>query len=163
MFSVLKQGGDLKILFGDSAPQETERNLAYFNLLLNQQLDTIDEFKAAVLRLDANRVQLAAAQEAQEKDRASLTKTRAKLVDQRWNKALIDKLSASLARDGKQVAALRADSVRLNTLLAELLERLANLRSKANMMISPHSKASYERRLMALARLVSARNENAVI
>ena len=41
-------------------------------------------------------------------------------------KALIDKLSASLARDGKQVAALRADSVRLNRLLAELLERLAS-------------------------------------
>ena len=128
IFSVLKQGGDLKILFGDSAPQETERNLAYFNLLLNQQLDTIDEFKAAVVQLDANRVQLAAAQEAQEKDRASLTQTRAKLVDQRVEqRALIDKLSASLARDGKQVAALRADSVRLNTLLAELLERLANL------------------------------------
>ena len=128
IFSVLKQGGDLKILFGDSAPQETERNLAYFNLLLNQQLDTIDEFKAAVLQLDANRVQLAAAQKAQEKDRASLTQIRAKLVDQRLEqKALIDKLSASLARDGKQVAALRADSVRLNTLLAELLERLAKL------------------------------------
>ena len=128
IFSVLKQGGDLKILLGDSAPQETERNLAYFNLLLNQQLDTIDEFKAAVLQLDANRVQLAAAQKAQEKDRASLTQTRAKLVDQRLEqKALIDKLSASLARDGKQVAALRADSVRLNMLLAELLERLAKL------------------------------------
>jgi len=128
VFSVLKQGGDLKILFGDSAPQETERNLAYFNLLLNQQLDTIEEFKAAVLQLDANRVQLTAAQEAQEKDRASLTQTRTKLVDQQLEqKALIKKLSASLARDGRQVAALRADSVRLNLLLAELLERLANL------------------------------------
>ena len=128
VFSVLKQGGDLKILFGDSAPQETERNLAYFNLLLNQQLDTIDEFKATVLQLDANRVQLAVAQEAQEQDRASLTQTRAKLVDQRLEqKALVDQLSASLARDGKQVDALRADSVRLNRLLAELLERLANL------------------------------------
>jgi len=128
VFSVLKQGGDLKILFGDSAPQETERNLAYFNLLLNQQLDTIDEFKAVVLQLDANQAELAAAQEAQEKDRASLTQTRAKLVDQRLEqKALIDKLSASLARDGQQVATLRADSVRLNTLLAELLERLAKL------------------------------------
>ena len=97
IFSVLKQGGDLKILFGDSAPRETERNLAYFNLLLNQQLDTIDEFKAAVLQLDANRVQLAAAQEAQEKDRALLTQTRAKLVSQRLEqKALIDQLSACL-------------------------------------------------------------------
>jgi septal ring factor EnvC (AmiA/AmiB activator) len=128
VFSVLKQGNDLKILFGDSAPQETERNLAYFNLLLNQQLDTINEFKAAVLELDANRIQLAAAQEDQEKDRASLTQTQTRLVDQLLEqKALIDQLSASLTRDGKQVAALRADSVRLNTLLAELLERLASL------------------------------------
>ena len=132
VFSVLKQGGDLKILFGDSAPQETERNLAYFNLLLNQQLDTIDEFKAAVLELDANGLQLAAAQKAQEKDRALLTQTRAKLSEQRLEqKALIDQLSASLTRDGKQVAALRADSVRLNTLLAELLERLTNLSLEA--------------------------------
>ena len=65
VFWVLKQGGDLKILFGDSAPQETDRNLAYFNLLLNQQLDTIDDFKIAVLELDANRFQLAAAQKVQ--------------------------------------------------------------------------------------------------
>ena len=128
VFSVLKQGGDLKILFGDSSPQETERNLAYFNLLLDQQLDTIDEFKATVLQLDANRAQLAAAQEAQKRDRASLTQARVRLVDQRLEqKALIDQLSASLARDGEQIAALRDDSVRLNTLLAELLERLANL------------------------------------
>ena len=128
VFSVLKLGGDLKILFGDIAPQETERNHAYFNLLLNQQLDTIDEFKLAVLELDANRLQLAAAQEEQEKDRTSLTKTRANLVDQRLEqKVLIDQLSASLARDGKQVAALRADAERLNTLLVELLERLASL------------------------------------
>ena len=128
VFSVLKQGNDLKILFGDSAPQETERNLAYFNLLLNQQLDTIDEFKTAVLELDANRIQLAVAQEDQEKDRASLIQTQASLVDQLLEqKALVDQLSASLTRDGKQVAALRADSVRLNRLLAELLERLASL------------------------------------
>ena len=92
-FSVLKQGGDLKILFGDSAPQETERHLAYFNLLLNQQLDTIDEFNTAVLELAANAVQLAAAQEAQEKDRASLTETRAKLVDQRLEPVSLRRLS----------------------------------------------------------------------
>jgi septal ring factor EnvC (AmiA/AmiB activator) len=127
-FAVLKQGGDLKILFGDSPPQEAERNLAYFNLLLNQQLDTIDEFKEAVLELDTNRVQLAVAQEEQEKDRVSLTQTNESLAVQRSEqKALINQLSASLARDGEQVTALRADSVRLNTLLAELLERLASL------------------------------------
>ena len=128
VFSILRQGGDLKILFGDSTPQETGRNLAYFNLLLNQQLDTIDEFKASVLELEANQTQLAMAQAEQEKERGALMQTRADLVRQRSEqKALIDQLSASLARDGDQIAALRADSARLNTLLVELLERLARL------------------------------------
>lgn len=133
VFSVLKQGGDLKILFGDSTPQETERNLAYFNLLLDQQLDTIDEFKIAISELEANRTQLANAQVEQEKDRNSLTQSRASLISQRSEqKTLIEQLSTSLTRDGEQVAALRADSVRLNTLLAELLERLAALSLKGD-------------------------------
>ena len=128
VFSVLKQGGDLKILFGDSTPQDTERNLAYFNLLLEQQFETIDEFKTVVSELDANRALLAAAQAEQEDDRATLSQTRASLVSQRAEqKTVISQLSASLARDGEQVTALRADSARLNTLLAELLERLASL------------------------------------
>jgi septal ring factor EnvC (AmiA/AmiB activator) len=128
VFSILKQGGDLKILFGDSAPQETERNLAYFNLMLNQQLDTIDAFKASVLQLEANQAQLAIRQAQQEEDRATLARTRTNLVSQRSEqKALIDRLSESLTRDGNQVAALRANSARLNTLLVELLERLARL------------------------------------
>ena len=128
VFSVLKQGGDLKILFGDSTPQDTERNLAYFNLLLEQQFETIDEFKRVVSELDANRALLAAAQAEQEDDRATLSQTRASLVSQRAEqKTVISQLSASLARGGEQVTALRADSARLNTLLAELLERLASL------------------------------------
>jgi septal ring factor EnvC (AmiA/AmiB activator) len=128
VFSVLKQGGDLKILFGDSTPQDTERNLAYFNLLLEQQFETIDEFKTVISELDANRALLAAAQAEQEDDRATFSQTRASLVSQRAEqKTVINQLSASLARDGEQVTALRADSARLNTLLAELLERLASL------------------------------------
>ena len=128
VFSVLKQGGDLKILFGDSTPQDTERNLAYFNLLLEQQFETIDEFKTVISELDVNRALLAAAQAEQEDDRATLSQTQASLVSQRAEqKTVISQLSASLARDGEQVTALRADSARLNTLLAELLERLASL------------------------------------
>ena len=128
VFSVLKQGGNLKILFGDSTPQETERNLAYFNLLLEQQFETIDEFKAVIRELDSNRALLAAAQAEQEDDRATLRQTRASLVSQRAEqKTVIRQLSASLARDDEQVTALHADSARLNTLLAELLERRANL------------------------------------
>ena len=128
VFSVLRQGGNLKILFGDSTPQETERNLAYFNLLLEQQFETIDVFKAVIRELDSNRALLAAAQAEREDDRATLRQTRASLVSQRAEqKTVIRQLSASLARDDEQVTALHADSARLNTLLAELLERRANL------------------------------------
>ena len=53
-FSILNQGGDLKILLGDSGAHETERHRAYFDLLLREQLAEINAFKVAVSTLDAN-------------------------------------------------------------------------------------------------------------
>ena len=128
VFSVLKQGGDLKILFGDSSPQDTERHLAYFNILLEQQLDNIDSFKTAVTNLEVNRAQLLDKQAEQQRENASLARLRERLLAERGSqRKVIQSISTSLSRDGAQVAALRNDAVRLNTLLTELLERLANL------------------------------------
>ena len=53
-FSILNQGGDLKILLGDSGAHETERHRAYFDILLREQLAEINAFKAAISTLDAN-------------------------------------------------------------------------------------------------------------
>ena len=53
-FSILRQGGDLKILFGDSNAHETERHRAYFDILMSEQLAEIDAFKTAVSALDVN-------------------------------------------------------------------------------------------------------------
>ena len=128
VFSVLKQGGDLKILFGDSSPQDTERHLAYFNILLEQQLDNIDSFKTAVTNLEVNQAQLLDKQAEQQRENASLARLRERLLAERGSqRKVIQSISTSLSRDGAQVAALRNDAVRLNTLLTELLERLANL------------------------------------
>ena len=44
-FSILRQGGDFKILFGDSNAHETERHRAYFDILMSEQLAEIDAFK----------------------------------------------------------------------------------------------------------------------
>lgn len=130
-FSVLKQGGDLKIIFGDGSPQETTRHLAYFDLLLADQLKNIDAFKSTVAALDENRVKLAAQQVAQRNARAALSQEQQQLVSERTKQRdVITALSVSLKRDGAQIQALKADGTRLNTLLSELLVRLANLAAR---------------------------------
>lgn len=130
-FSVLKQGGDLKIIFGDGSPQETTRHLAYFDLLLADQLKNIDTFKSTVAALDENRVKLAEEQVAQRKAREALSQEQRKLVSERTKQGdVIAALSRSLKRDGAQIQALKADGTRLNALLSELLVRLANLAAR---------------------------------
>ena len=130
-FSVLKQGGDLKIIFGDGSPQETTRHLAYFDLLLADQLKNIDAFKSTVAALDENRVILAAQQVAQRNARAALSQEQQQLVSERTKQRdVITALSVSLKRDGAQIQALKADGTRLNALLSELLVRLANLAAR---------------------------------
>lgn len=130
-FSVLKQGGDLKIIFGDGSPQETTRHLAYFDLLLADQLKNIDTFKSTVAALDENRVKLAEEQVAQRKAREALSQEQSKLVSERTKQGdVIAALSRSLKRDGAQIQALKADGTRLNALLSELLVRLANLAAR---------------------------------
>ena len=130
-FSVLKQGGDLKIIFGDGSPQETTRHLAYFDLLLADQLKNIDAFKSTVAALDENRVKLAAQQVAKRNARAVLSQEQQQLVSESTKQRdVIRALSVSLKRDGAQIQALKADGTRLNALLSELLVRLANLAAR---------------------------------
>ena len=130
-FSVLKQGGDLKIIFGDGSPQETTRHLAYFDLLLADQLKNIDTFKSTVAALDENRAKLAAQQVVQRNAREALSLEQRKLLSERTKQRdVIAALSRSLERDGAQIQVLKADGTRLNALLSELLVRLANLAAR---------------------------------
>ena len=127
-FSILRQGGDLKILFGDSNAHETERHRAYFDILMSEQLAEIDAFKTAVSALDVNQKAQEANRLVQEKTRKRLESQRGELLAQRANQRdIIAQLSALLKRDGQQIEALKEDSARLNTLLTELSRRLADL------------------------------------
>ena len=127
-FSILRQGGDLKIFFGDSDAHETERHRAYFDILMNEQLAEIDGFKTAVRALDANQRAQEANRIDQENMRKNLEAQRAELLAQRANQRnIIAELTALLKRDGQQIQALKEDSTRLNTLLTELTRRIADL------------------------------------
>ena len=127
-FSVLRQGGDLKILLGNSTAHEAERHQAYFDILLSNQLTQIGAFKAAINALEDN-------QRLQETTRSDQQQARARLEDQRMNLltqrksqgSTITKLTALLERDGLQIKSLKEDFARLNTLLTELLRRIADL------------------------------------
>ena len=127
-FSILRQGGDLKILFGDSSAHETERHRAYFDILMSEQLAEIEAFKSAVSALDANQKAQKTNRLDQEKTRKHLEAQRGELLMQRANqRTIIAELTALLKRDGQQIEALREDSARLNTLLTELTRRIADL------------------------------------
>ena len=127
-FSILRQGGDLKIFFGDSNAHETERHRAYFDILLNEQLAEINAFKASVNALDDNQKAQEANRFNQEKTKKRLEQQRVELLTQRRNQRdIIAELTALLQRDGQQIKALREDSARLNTLLTELTRRIADL------------------------------------
>ena len=127
-FSILRQGGDLKILFGDSNAHETERHRAYFDILMSEQLVQIDAFKTAVSALDANQKSQEVTRLDQEKTRKRLESQRGELLVQRASQRdIIAQVTALLKRDGQQIEALKEDSTRLNTLLTELSRRLADL------------------------------------
>lgn len=127
-FSILRQGGDLKIFFGDSNAHETERHRAYFDILLSEQLTEINAFKAAVNALDDNQKAQEANRFNQETTKKRLESQREELLTQRRNQRdIIADLTALLRRDGQQIEALKEDSARLNTLLTELTRRIADL------------------------------------
>ncbi len=127
-FSILRQGGDLKILFGDSNAHETERHRAYFDILMSEQFAEIDAFKMAIGALDANQKAQETNRLDQEETRKHLELQRRELLSQRASQRdVIAELTALLERDGQQIETLKEDSSRLNTLLTELSRRLADL------------------------------------
>lgn len=127
-FSVLRQGGDLKILLGNSTAHEAERHQAYFDILLTNQLTQINAFKAAISALEANQKAQEATRSDQQEAKEQLEEQRVDLLTQRTSQRnTIAKLSALLERDGLQIESLKEDSARLNTLLTELARRIADL------------------------------------
>ena len=50
----LREGGGLRILFGDQSPNEMALNLAYFDRLLQQRSDAVDRYQALLQRIQTN-------------------------------------------------------------------------------------------------------------
>ncbi|MCH1553504.1 MAG: peptidoglycan DD-metalloendopeptidase family protein [Luminiphilus sp.] len=131
-FSVLRQGGDLKILFGDSRPQDAARHLAYFSILVDDQIQQIESFESTLAALEENRQQTEETRQTLVKQQKQLASDQIALKRQRdEQRDTVAAVNASLERDGQRVATLRADNDRLSELLKALALRLKDLDLRA--------------------------------
>ena len=131
-FSVLRQGGDLKILFGDSRPQDAARHLAYFSILIDDQIQQIESFESTLAALEENRQQTEETRQTLVKQQKQLASDQIALKRQRdEQRDTVAAVNASLERDGQRVATLRADNDRLSELLKALALRLKDLDLRA--------------------------------
>ena len=127
-FSVLWQGGDLKILFGDSRPQDAARHLAYFSILVDDQIQQIETYESTLAALEENRQQTLETRSALVEQQQQLASDQTALKRQRnEQRNTVAAINDSLERDGQRVSTLRADHERLGELLKALALRLRDL------------------------------------
>lgn len=127
-FSVLRQGGDLKILLGDGKPQEAARHLAYLSILIENQSEQIASYETTLLALDSNRRKTEETRQELVAQQKKLAQNRSVLMRQRdEQRAIVAAINASLEKDGARAAELQADSERLGELLKALALRLRDL------------------------------------
>jgi len=124
----VREGGGLRVIFGDQSPNEMALNLAYFDRLLGQRRDAITRFEALLVRVQANATALRASQAKLALQSAALEEERSRAVglqDERLQ--ALAAIEQSLDSDNARVAKLEADRQRLGTLLEELQRSLAEL------------------------------------
>ena len=124
----LREGGGLRILFGDQSPNEMGLNLAYFDRVLQQRSDAVARYQALLRRIQVNadaprvsQAELAQQSSALEKERllAAGLQTERRLA--------LSAVEASLSDDTTRMAQLKQDQAQLTDLLKQIGQRLSAL------------------------------------
>ncbi len=124
----LREGGGLRILFGDQSPNEMALNLAYFNKLLQQRSEAVARYQALLLRVQNNANALRISQVELAQQSAALEKERERATDLQTERRLaLAAIEKSLSSDSVRVAKLEQDQAQLGDLLDELRQRLSEL------------------------------------
>lgn len=129
----IRQGGGLKILFGDQSPAQVARNLAYYEILLSARSDRISTFNALVAELEANAsaIRETRAQLAERRDRVAANRLESQRL-QTDRRETLARIEAELTRDSDRVAKLEDDTNRLTELLDQLRAALEELDTPAS-------------------------------
>jgi septal ring factor EnvC (AmiA/AmiB activator) len=118
---LLHQGGGLRVWLGDERPDDIARHLAYYQLVLTAQKDTVTRYEAGLKTLEGN----ASALQAAEREATQQTAAIAVLLDQLTAQQAqrgqtIARLNDQLENDQQRLAVLKEDKKNLNALLAKL-------------------------------------------
>ena len=136
---LLHQGGGLRVWLADERPDDIARHLAYYQLVLTAQKDTVTRYEAGLKNLENN---TSALQEA-EREATQKTTAIAGLLDQlttqqAQREQTIARLNDQLENDQQRLAVLTENKKDLDTLLAKLPLTMQS----APMSQTPFSEAS---------------------
>jgi septal ring factor EnvC (AmiA/AmiB activator) len=136
---LLHQGGGLRVWLGDEHPDDIARHLAYYQLVLTAQKDTVTRYEAGLKILENN----ASALQAAEREATQQTTAIAGLLEQLTTQQAqrgetIARLNDQLENDQQRLAVLAENKRNLDTLLA----KLAFAAPSAPMKRTPFSEAT---------------------
>ena len=118
---LLHQGGGLRVWLGDEHPDDIARHLAYYQLVLTAQKDTVTRYEAGLKILENN----ASALQVAEREATQQTTAIAGLLEQLTTQQAqrgetIARLNDQLENDQQRLAVLAENKRNLDTLLAKL-------------------------------------------
>ncbi len=129
----LRQGGGLKILFGDQNPDQMARNLAFYRRLLESRGASIERFKGLLDEVARNAEAIRASQERLAQRRAELEAQRDRAnALQAQRRGTLKEIERSLTTDSARITKLEAETQQLAKLLEELRKTLAELDTPAS-------------------------------
>ena len=114
----LRDGGGLRILFGDQSPNEMALNLAYFDRLLQQRSYALARYQTLLEQIQNNADALRNSQAELAQQSSALKKELLRAAGlQKERRLALDAIDASLSTDTARVAKLKQDQVQLSGLL----------------------------------------------
>ena len=136
---LLHQGGGLRVWLSDERPDDIARHLAYYQLVLTAQKDTVTRYEAGLITLENN----ASALQTAEREATQQTTAIAGLLEQLTTQQAqrgetIARLNDQLENDQQRLAVLAENKRNLDTLLA----KLAFAAPSAPMKRTPFSEAT---------------------
>ena len=136
---LLHQGGGLRVWLSEERPDDIARHLAYYQLVLTAQKDTVTRYEEGLKTIENNAIAL----QKEEREATQQTTATAELLDQLTSHQAqrgqtIARLNDQLKNDQQRLAVLAEDKKNLDALLTEL----ALATQSAPLNRSPFSEAS---------------------
>ena len=118
---LLHQGGGLRVWLGEERPDDIARHLAYYQLVLTAQKDTVTRYEAGLEVLENNAVALQEAKREATQQTAAIAGLLDQLTTQQaQRRETIAQLNGQVENDQQRLTVLAEDKKNLDALLAKL-------------------------------------------